>query len=874
MTHAMNEARDVPERTAAQSSHGEGGGRLRRGRLRIYLGAAPGVGKTLAMLQAATELLRQGVDLRVGSLDCADDAARGELRMRLAALPGGREAAGELDLDALLARPPALLLVDRLARANPPGSRHAQRWQDVQELLAAGIDVHATLDVSHLESLKNRVEALTGQPVTETLPDWLLEEAHEVLLIDCLPGELRDFAPTTLAALRALALQVVAGRADSEVQRRYRPSGREAPAVLGRLLVAVDGDEQSEQLVRHASRVARRRQLPWTLVHVDDGRARGEESRRLLQAAQRLAERLGGEVVGLLGDEVADTLLRHARERRASVLLVGGHRRRWFGRGVVERLLRRARGLEIGVLAAEEAVSVPSFAVRGFVAGPLDYALALLATLLASAVAWGFSRMLALQNISLVFLAAVLLVAVRSGFGPALCCALLSFFAYDLLFIAPTFSLIVAHRVDVLGLLFFLLMAALTGNLATRQRRQMQALRETQAETAALLDLTRKLSAATDRRAVLAAAVEQFAAWRDLDVRLLGPDGAGALRVEAGVAGDLGKSERAAAEWVWQHELPAGLGTDTLPDGRWWWWPLSGERGPLALLGIAPRDGRPLPASRRHRLVALCQPLAQALARAQLAEELQAARLRGETEQLRSALLASVSHDLRTPLTVMHGAIDSLLTLDGQIAAADRRELLESTRDEAERLDRYIQNLLDMTRLGHGGLKLERDWVAPADIVASSLQRLRPVLASFRLETRIAGELPLLHVHAALIEQALVNVLENAARFSPPGGRLRVAVDSDGGELRLSVSDQGPGIPPAEREKIFDMFYTAARGDRGGPGTGLGLAICQGILGAHGGRVTVGEGLDGQGATLTLHLPLQPQPPGESERDDEAPVLP
>ncbi|WP_240923380.1 sensor histidine kinase, partial [Metapseudomonas otitidis] len=278
-----------------------------------------------------------------------------------------------------------------------------------------------------------------------------------------------------------------------------------------------------------------------------------------------------------------------------------------------------------------------------------------------------------------------------------------------------------------------------------------------------------------------------------------------------------------------------------------------------------PRDGQPLSAERRRLLAALGQPLAQALARAQLAEDLEAARLHGETEQLRSALLASVSHDLRTPLTAMRGSIDSLLALGEAIPLADRRELLEGTRDEAERLDRYIQNLLDMTRLGHGGLKLARDWVAPVDIVASALQRLRPVLAPLKVETRVPEALPLLYVHAALIEQALVNVLENAARFSPTGGRLRVAVEAGDDELRLAVSDEGPGIPVAERERIFDMFYTAARGDRGGQGTGLGLAICQGMVGAHGGRVSVGEGLDGRGTTLTLHLPLHPQPVLEEE---------
>jgi len=272
-----------------------------------------------------------------------------------------------------------------------------------------------------------------------------------------------------------------------------------------------------------------------------------------------------------------------------------------------------------------------------------------------------------------------------------------------------------------------------------------------------------------------------------------------------------------------------------------------------------------LSAQRRRLLMALGQPLAQALARARLAEQLEAARLHGETEQLRSALLASVSHDLRTPLTAMRGSIDSLLALGEAIPVEDRRELLEGTRNEAERLDRYIQNLLDMTRLGHGGLKLARDWVAPADIVGSALNRLRAVLAPLHVHTEVPGELPLLFVHAALIEQALINVLENAARFSPAQGRLELQVSVHDEQLHFAVSDQGPGIPLAEREKIFDMFYTAARGDRGGQGTGLGLAICQGMIGAHGGQILVGEGIDGHGTCITLCLPLPQQPEAESE---------
>ncbi|MGE8498256.1 MAG: ATP-binding protein [Pseudomonas sp.] len=865
-----------------------------RGRLKVFLGAAPGVGKTFAMLQAAQAQLRQGVDLRVGVVETHGRAETEALLTGLPQQPAQRieyrgVAMSEMDLDAILARPPALLLVDELAHSNVPGSRHGKRWQDVQELLDAGIDIYTTVNVQHLEALNDQVRDITGVQVRETVPDWVLQEADEILLIDLPPRELlerlRDgkvyvpeqaraaidafFSQTNLTALRELAMQTAAARVDADLNRRYRQQGLEAPAVRGRLLLGIDGDGQAERLVRHACRVAERRHLPWSVVHVDTGGERDEARLGNLQAAQQLAERLGGEVVLLRGQSVADTLIEHARERRASLILVGRSRRRlrrrWLvGRGLAERLLGLGEGLEVSVLDTE-ADRAPALAR---IAQPLAwpaYAVALLATVVAAGVALGLARFVELPNISLIFLAAVLVVSVRSSLGPALVCAGLSFLAYNFLFIQPTLTLSIQRQEDVLTLLFFLLMAGLTGNLATRQRRQLQVLRQTQAETTALLELSRRLTAATDRQAVLAAAVQQFSHWPDVEVSLMARSKDGVWRVEAGVQRLLAEPERAAADWSWKHGQPAGAGTGTLPGGRWWWWPLSAEEGPLALLGVSTRDGGALAPERRRLIAALGQPLAQALARAQLAEDLEAARLHGQTEELRSALLASVSHDLRTPLTAMRGSIDSLLALGEQIPLADRRELLEGTRDEAERLDRYIQNLLDMTRLGHGELKLARDWIAPADIIASALQRLRPVLAPLQLEVRVADELPLLYAHAALIEQALINVLENAARFSPSQGRLRITLEAVEGELQFAVSDEGPGIPEPERERIFDMFYTVARGDRGGQGTGLGLAICQGMVGAHGGRVSVGEGLDGQGTTLTLHLPVHPQPQMDEE---------
>nr|WP_314527652.1 sensor histidine kinase KdpD [uncultured Pseudomonas sp.] len=864
-----------------------------RGRLKVFLGAAPGVGKTYAMLQAAHSQLRQGVKVLAGVVETH---GRAETEALLGGLPQQplvrSEYRGvmleEMDLDGLLAARPKLVLVDELAHSNAPGSRHAKRWQDIQELLAAGIDVFTTVNVQHLESLNDQVRGITGVQVRETLPDWVLQEAYELLLIDLPPRELlerlRDgkvyvpeqaraaidafFTQTNLTALRELAMQTAAAQVDNDLAQGYRQLGQDAPAVRGRLLVGVDGDEQAERLVRHASRVAQRRHLPWSLVHVDNGSARDEQSRLRLQSAQQLAERLGGEVVLLRAGEVAKTLIQHAGERRASLVLVGQSRPRWrrrlLGGGLASRLLRNARGLEINVLDSDHPLHSP----RPRSTQPLvwfDYALALLATLLASALAWAVASVLPLPNISLVFLAAVLLVAVRSSLGPALACAALSFLTYDFLFIPPNFSFSIQREEDVLTLLFFLLMAALTGNLAARQRRQLQALRDTQEETSELLDLSRKLTAATDRQAVVSAAAQHLNGWSDVQLCLLNRDGPAGWKVETGGPLSFSEAERAAADWAWQHDQPAGAGTGTLPFGRWWWWPLSVEDGPLALLGVCAREGHTLSGQRRRLLTALSQPLAQALARSQLAEDLEAARLHGETEQLRSALLASVSHDLRTPLTSMRGSIDSLLALGEAIPLEDRRDLLEGTRDEAERLDRYIQNLLDMTRLGHGALKLARDWVSPADIVGSSLNRLRAVLAPLQVSTEVPPELPLLYVHAALIEQALVNVLENAARFSPAHGRLQLRAGVVDSELFFSVSDEGPGIPEEERAKIFDMFYTAARGDRGGQGTGLGLAICQGMVGAHGGRISVADGIEGRGTCITLHLPLQEQPDVESE---------
>ncbi|TBV06551.1 integral membrane sensor signal transduction histidine kinase [Pseudomonas dryadis] len=548
----------------------------------------------------------------------------------------------------------------------------------------------------------------------------------------------------------------------------------------------------------------------------------------------------------------------HARQA-AGLWCIGAARR-----SLARSLLRKGDGFEIGVL------NLPGKPTEKRVPGPTapfaDYLLAIAAAVVGALLALGISRWLDLPNISLIFLAAVLLVAVRSSTGPALLCALLSFAAYGFYFLPPTWSVMIRREQDILTLVFFMLMALLTGNLAARQRRQYRDLQQAQTHTQQLLLFAERLSNARDHGDLL------HAMARQLDIPaaqlcLLSRDEKGHWQTLDGSPTDLSELERISAEHAWRNGQPRGYDSHSLARPHWWWWPLLEIDQPLALLGVRTGQGDAPPIDQRRLISALLPLLSNALARVKIAEALAHSRLHHETERLRSALLASVSHDLRTPLTAMRGNIETLQLFADSLDASVRDELLQDTGTEAARLDRYIQNLLDMTRLGHGALRLERDWVSADDLIAAALQRLQPVLQPLRVSHSVPGDTPLLWVQGALIEQALINVLENAARFSPPGGEIGIRVCSDGDWLSIAVSDQGPGIPADEQARIFDMFYTAARGDRGGGGTGLGLAICQGMLTAHGGKMSVAS-VVGQGSTLTLHLPLAAAPddePGENE---------
>ena len=873
----------------------------RGGKLKIFLGAAPGVGKTYAMLSAARELRRQGVDVVVGLVETHGRAETGALLEGLEVLPRQRldykeKSYEELDLDALLARRPRVALVDELAHTNVPGARHERRYHDVEELLDAGIDVYTTLNVQHVESLNDVVEQITGVKVRERVPDAFLDRLTDVVLVDLPPRELierlrqgkvyvperaqaaldRYFSPSNLAALRELAMQTAADRVDSGLREYLAARGMASGVALRRrILVAVDGHDQTEYLVRVARRFAERRQAPWTVAYVETGSSRTD--RTALHAAFQLAHRLGGQSVILRGTDVTDELLAYASRQGVSSILIGRTQERpiarIFGRTVTQRLLDRGARFELTIVNApaarrrsRRALEGPSPAARRL----RDFALATAAVAAATLLGFALQPLLPVASLALLFVCAVTLVAVRSRVSIALYTALASALAYNFFFTDPRLTLRINSPGDIVAVVAFLITALFVGQLAGRQHAQVVMLRTANEHARALQSLGERLAAASDEGQVYRAGCEALAAALGCDAVALArerPDG-GALRRSAAqpAAVELPPNEVAAADWVAVHAQPAGRFTSTLAGSSWWFVPLVVEGGCLGAIGLRfPATLAFLSTEHHHLAGAIVQQIAQAAERTRLVANLESARVEGETERLRTALLSSVSHDLRSPLASVIGAASSLTAYGESLAAADRRALLESIRSESERLDRYIQNLLDMTRLGSGPMKLQRDWVGLEEILGTAEARLRKLFPAVRVVAEIESGLPPLFVHAALVEQALFNVLENAAKFSPEGAPIRIRARREAAGLALEVTDRGPGIPEEERQRIFDLFYTAARGDRAPRGSGLGLTIVRGMIGAHGGKVAALAGEGGVGTTIRIFLPLAEPPTPAAE---------
>ncbi|NII55723.1 sensor histidine kinase KdpD [Luteibacter sp. SG786] len=885
----MNNDRDARADALLNAAKDEDGQRLK-----IFLGASPGVGKTYAMLSAARDLRRQGVDVVVGLAETHGRTETAALLEGIEVLPtravhyAGRTFQ-EFDLEAALARKPAVILVDELAHSNLPGGRHAYRWQDIVELLDAGIEVYTAMNVQHLESLNDQVRRITGVAVRETVPDAFLDRARDIVLVDLPPRELiarlrqgkvyvpetaavaleAFFSPTNLAALRELAVETVAAHVESDLRESMLARGDAMP-VRRRVVAAIDGAAQSEYLVRITRRIAERRGAPWSVVYVDRG---GTDSarRERVDAAMRLARRLGGEGVVLRGHAVADELLAWADREGVGQIIVGRTRERPIARRLglsfTQQLLRRGAHLELTIVATPlERASARRRLRAGVSKGSRrDYGMATAATAVAMALSFVADRFLSVANLSLIFLTAVLFVAVRTRMAVAVYTALLCFVGYNFFFAPPRYTLVIANADDVLAVVLFLAAALVCSRLATRLSGQVASLRAAQVRGRVLVTLGQQLATAADAAAIREVGARALARALDAQASVLARDAGGALVPVASAPEPFALSAQdvAAADWSDAHAEPAGRFTDTLHGASSWMLPLGTEaqRAGVVALRFPDTPGGP-DADRRGMALAMVQDIGQALERARLAAELEGARVEGETERLRNALLSSVSHDLRSPLASMIGAAGTLLDYEKQLPEGERRELLEAILGEGRRLDSYIQNLLDMTRLGHGALTLKRDWVDAGEIVAAAVSRMRKQFPETRVDMQLPPGTVLLHVHPALIEQALFNILENAARFSPPDEPVRVMVRVESGHLLVDVSDRGPGIPEDERERIFDMFHSVARGDRGKQGTGLGLAICRGMIGAHGGSVQALPHV-GAGTTIRVSLPL-PAPPDDN----------
>ncbi len=891
----MSDQRPDPDALLRRVSADEA--RASRGRLKVFFGAAPGVGKTYAMLEAARLKQRAGTDVVIGWVEThgrAETASLAEGIVRLPAREVGHRGVRlrEFDLDAALARRPGLLLLDELAHTNAPGSRHPKRWQDARELLEAGIDVWTTLNVQHLESVNDLVERITGVLVRETLPDHVLDEADEVEFVDLAPEDLlrrlaegRVYVPDqaaravqqffrkgNLTALRELALRRTAEHVDAAVVGYRRDHAIEATwPVAERLLACIRPNPDSGRLVRGARRLAARLRAEWIVAWVESpGQPPlSDDERRHLASAFALAEQLGAETATISGASVSEAVQRFARERNVSKLVLGKPAHpRWRDRlrgSLVDDLVRTSGDMDVFVISGEAAERAeparPARRRRDW----RGYAFATAVVAAATLVSWAMLGRFERLNLVMTYLLGVVLVATRYGRGPSAFAAVASVAVFDFFFVPPHLTFAVSDTQYLVTFTVMMVVGLLVSTLAARVKDAAEFAQQRERRTQALLAVSRDLVGRRDLADVAATGARHVADLFRCPVGVLLP--AGARRLEPvgetsrAFAGD--PREQAVATWAFEHAQPAGAETDTLPAARARWEPLTGSQGVVGVLGVElPPAQRPLSRDQRELLVALAAQIAVALERAGLAAEAEVSRLSAESERLRSTLLSSVSHDLRTPLAAITGAASALLE-EPPPERRRARELASTVLDEAERLNRLVRNLLDMTRLEAGTLQPKREWHSLEEVVGSALARVRRQAGGRVLAADVAPDLPLVPLDAVLVEQAIVNLLENALRHGGPDGAVRVMARREDRDAVVEVCDEGPGFPPEDAERVFEKFYRA----RGGVGAGLGLAIVRAIVTAHGGRTRAEPGRP-RGAVFRFTLPLGKSPPPPPPEED------
>lgn len=868
-----------------------------RGRLKIFLGAAPGVGKTYEMLSAAQVRRQEGIDVVIGIVETHRRAETEALVAGLEIIPRrkidykGRDLE-EMDLDAILARRPQLVLVDELAHTNAPGSRHPKRYMDVEELLAAGINVHTTLNIQHVESLNDVVARITRIRVRETVPDSVIDRADDIELIDLTPEDLIQrlregkvylpqqaeravrhyFQAGNLTALRELALRRTAQRVDDQMVDYMRSHAIPGPWPAGeRVLVCIEGGPKATSTVRHAKRLADQFRAPWSAISVDTSHSRrgAAEQQDSVSAALRLAQRLGGEPVVLPGEDVADSVIDYARANNVTHIIIGKSRRAgWrqlIGDSITQRMINHAGGINIHVIEAPAEAAATDRAAAHAEPGakafdPWPYVISLLLVFAAIPVALALHQFLGVANIALVFLTAILISAVLHGLGPSLFGCLIAVLAYNFFFLPPLYTFTIADPENLVALFFFAVIAVIASNLAARVHGQAMAARQRAKTTDDLYQFSRKLAVAVTLDDLLWATAHQMALMLKVRVVLLLPDG-DTISVRAGFPpeDELDEADLAAATWCWDKTRAAGRGSDTLPGAKWLFLPLRTGRGRMGVVGIIRDEPGPLLAPNQQRLLdALSDQAALAIERINLALDLHQARLQAETDRLRQALLTSISHDLRTPLASILGSASSLKSHSAILDEPTKQALLGTILEESERLNRFIGNLLDMTRLESGTLKPRSGLVVLSDVVGAALQRASKILAAHRVGVDLPAGLPMLDLDMVLFEQVLFNVLDNAAKYAPPGSLIQLRAQLDDSLVKLEIMDEGDGIPPGTEELVFEKFYRARGADRRRAGTGLGLAICRGFVEAMNGTIVLANRTDRSGliVTITFKVPI------------------
>ncbi|HVP37636.1 MAG TPA: sensor histidine kinase KdpD [Candidatus Saccharimonadales bacterium] len=894
-----DETRPDPEKLLERIRQAEE--REQRAKLKIFFGASAGVGKTYAMLVEARERVAAGTDVLAGLVETHGRAETQALLADLPALPrrsvDHRGAAlHEFDLDAALERRPALILVDELAHTNAPGSRHVKRWQDVEELLGAGIDVYTTLNVQHIESLNDVVAQITGVWVRETVPDSIVDRADEIELVDLPPDDLLQrlregkvyvpeqvqraiegfFRKGNLIALRELALRRTAERVDAQMESYRRSEGiARAWPVGGRLLLCIGDPSQAPALIRATRRMAAGLKAEWIVVHVEvPGRPVPQAERDHLADLLGFAEELGAETAVLSGPRISDQILGFARDRNVARIVVGKPTRpRWreqlFG-SLVGTLVRESGPLDVYVMGGhgeappERRAPGPRGQPR-----PAGFAWAVAAVAACTVAAVVLRGRLAGANLIMIYLVGVMAVAVRYGRGPAAFASILSVAAFDYFCVRPFLSFAVSDTQYLLTFVVMLLAAIVISTMAVSLKQQAESARQRERRAGALYRLSRDLSGMRGTRELLAAATRNLGEVVEGRAVVLLRDASAGLYVAAGDpdALDTRGHELGVAQWVLDNQQPAGLGTATLPASRALHLPLAGSRGAVGVLTVRPAGEAARFSPEQLRLLeTFANQMALAVERARLADQAEAARVAVESDRLRSTLLSSVSHDLRTPLAAITGAASGLLEDGGALDGRAKRELVETISEEAQRLNRLVANLLDMSRLESGALRVRKEWQSLEEVTGAALRRLEPALAGRRVEIQLPRDLPLVPLDDVLMEQVVYNLVENAVKYTPAGSPIEIRGGVLGREVVVEVADHGPGLPPGEEERVFEKFYRVTRA--GGPGgVGLGLAICRGIVEAHGGRIWAANGPQG-GAVVRVALPLGGEPPVvEAERD-------